>query len=260
MIFVFPDDCRAIKCSAKSPKRLENNITAVQKHRPESPGYKYVHTQGSETRDSLISLCITVIFLKRLFTCTCLTALFKHVQQRQQVKKAKKQKCDCTHRAQINPTLDAVRIYLYTPPHLQEFKVSQGLSRAPSKVHGIFCRLNIYWRLTVHFKVEWRPLLLQVLIRQFVLCFVSHLVSHPCTPNDSCRCVGGEEKCLVETRPDGGACGLKQILFKNSGFYIPLVRYHVAEPLRARPSFCPFNRPHCSHCTEEEPPPPPPTP
>lgn len=55
MIFVFPDDGRAIKCSPKSPKHLENNITAVQNHRPESPGYEYVHTQG----DSLISPCIS---------------------------------------------------------------------------------------------------------------------------------------------------------------------------------------------------------
>lgn len=63
---------------------------------------------------------------------------------------------------------------------LRVFKVSQGLSRSPSKVHRIFCRPNIYWRLSVHFKADGRPLLLQVLIRQFVLCFVSHLVSHPC--------------------------------------------------------------------------------
>lgn len=125
---IFPDDGRAIKCSPKSPKHLENNITAVQKRRPESPGYEYVHTQGSGTRDSLISLCITVIFLRRLFACTCLTASFKHVQQCQQVKKAKKQKCDCTHRAQINPTLDAVRIYLYIfPPSKKSLKDCQEL-------------------------------------------------------------------------------------------------------------------------------------
>lgn len=82
---------------------------------------------------------------------------------------------NCTRGAQTNPTLYAV---VFFP--LREFKVSQGLSRSLSKVHRIFCSLNIYWRLSVHFKADGRPLLLQVLIRQFVLCFVSHLVSHPC--------------------------------------------------------------------------------
>lgn len=51
MIFVG----RAVKLSPKSPEHLEKNIKAVQKCRPQSPGYKYVHTQGSETKDSLIS-------------------------------------------------------------------------------------------------------------------------------------------------------------------------------------------------------------
>lgn len=50
----FPDEGRAVKHSPKSPKHLENNITAVQERRPLSPGHKYVHTH-SETGDSLIS-------------------------------------------------------------------------------------------------------------------------------------------------------------------------------------------------------------
>lgn len=134
-----------------------------------------------------------MIFLRRLFTCTCLTALFKHVQQRQQVKKAKNQKYDCTHRAQINPTLDAVHIYLYIfPPSksLKSLKDCQEL-QARCMEYSPFEHLLAAYRAL---QSGWRPLLLQVLIRQFVLCFVSHLVSHPCTPNDSCCCVGGKKK------------------------------------------------------------------